>query len=68
MVIFPGQQEKCFLCGQAGHLAAECRGKQGDDALDWNVVDDTPIHKKKYQVEEQTPTISILFHLLSHYF
>ncbi|XP_043814711.1 5'-3' exoribonuclease 4 isoform X2 [Manihot esculenta] len=49
MVTLPGQQEKCFLCRQAGHLAAECRGKPGDNALDWNVVDDTPIHKKKYQ-------------------
>ncbi|CAI0384212.1 unnamed protein product [Linum tenue] len=49
MVTFSGQQDKCFQCGQAGHLAAECRSKAGGDPLDWNVENDTPIHKKKYQ-------------------
>ncbi|KAG6648500.1 hypothetical protein CIPAW_07G151800 [Carya illinoinensis] len=27
IVFTPGQQDKCFLCGQMGHLAANCEGK-----------------------------------------
>lgn len=27
VVFIPNQQDKCFLCGQVGHLAAECEGK-----------------------------------------
>ncbi|PIN24985.1 hypothetical protein CDL12_02277 [Handroanthus impetiginosus] len=40
----PGHQEKCFLCGQVGHLAAECHGQNND--RDQN---DIPVYKKKYQ-------------------
>ncbi|KNA09594.1 hypothetical protein SOVF_152220 [Spinacia oleracea] len=46
VVTLPSQQEKCFTCGQGGHLAAECRAKPD---INGNLVDDTPIYKKKYQ-------------------
>ncbi|KAK6143220.1 hypothetical protein DH2020_023568 [Rehmannia glutinosa] len=46
----PGHQEKCFLCGQVGHLAAECRGgNDRDQDPSGRFLDDIPIYKKKYQ-------------------
>ncbi|XP_043715456.1 5'-3' exoribonuclease 4-like [Telopea speciosissima] len=49
VISLPGQQEKCFICGQVGHLAAECRGREQDPDSNKKAIDDTPIHKKKYQ-------------------
>ncbi|XP_010674890.1 5'-3' exoribonuclease 4 isoform X2 [Beta vulgaris subsp. vulgaris] len=46
VVTLPSQQEKCFLCGQGGHLAADCRAKPDENG---KLVDDTPVYKKKYQ-------------------
>ncbi|KAL9249200.1 5'-3' exoribonuclease 4-like protein [Drosera capensis] len=50
VVTLPSRQEKCFLCNQVGHLAADCSGRSTDQLENSNgFVDDTPIHKKKYQ-------------------
>ncbi|KAI3734152.1 hypothetical protein L6452_13615 [Arctium lappa] len=50
VVFTPGQQDKCFICGQMGHLAATCEGKAKRKAGDYDekgVADIVP--KKPYQ-------------------
>ncbi|CAH2037750.1 unnamed protein product [Thlaspi arvense] len=52
VVFTPGQQDKCFLCGQMGHRAADCEGKvkrKAGDMLD-NSETDLVAKKKPYQL------------------
>ncbi|XP_057818492.2 5'-3' exoribonuclease 3 isoform X2 [Cryptomeria japonica] len=51
VVFMPGQEDKCFICGQMGHLAAACEGKpkrkHGD--FDEKGGEQNIIPKKPYQ-------------------
>lgn len=49
VVFTPGQQEKCFLCGQVGHLAAKCEGKAKRKAGEFDEKGDAIVPKKPYQ-------------------
>ncbi|WOL03420.1 5'-3' exoribonuclease 3 isoform X2 [Canna indica] len=50
IVFTPGQQDKCFLCGQMGHLAAECQGNAKRKAGEFDEKGgDVAVAKKPYQ-------------------
>ncbi|KAL6181118.1 hypothetical protein ACLB2K_047774 [Fragaria x ananassa] len=53
-VVYTAQQDKCFLCGQMGHLAADCQGKAKRKDVDMLDVDQKGtraevVAKKPYQ-------------------
>ncbi|KAG8054581.1 hypothetical protein GUJ93_ZPchr0001g30935 [Zizania palustris] len=49
VVYTPGQQDKCFLCGQVGHLAANCEGKAKRKAGEFDEKGEAIVPKKPYQ-------------------
>lgn len=54
VVFTPGQQDKCFLCGQPGHLAANCEGKAKRKAGEFDEKgDEVVVPKKPYQVSNE---------------
>ncbi|KAK9139875.1 hypothetical protein Scep_009556 [Stephania cephalantha] len=51
VISHPGQEEKCFVCGQVGHLAADCQTNPEIELSNSNenLNDEIPIYKRKYQ-------------------
>lgn len=48
-VVFTPGQDKCFLCGQMGHMAADCEGKAKRKAGEFDEKGDATVVKKPYQ-------------------
>jgi 5'-3' exoribonuclease 2 len=50
LVYTPEQRDKCFLCDQVGHIAANCQGKAKRKAGEFDEKGDAIVPKKPYQV------------------
>ncbi|KAI4316915.1 hypothetical protein L6164_024844 [Bauhinia variegata] len=48
-VVFTPGQDKCFLCGQMGHVAADCEGKAKRKAGEFDEKGDAVVAKKPFQ-------------------
>ncbi|XP_057427859.1 5'-3' exoribonuclease 3 isoform X2 [Lotus japonicus] len=48
-VVFTPGQDKCFICGQMGHMAAACEGKAKRKAGEFDEKGDANVAKKPYQ-------------------
>ncbi|MED6132466.1 5'-3' exoribonuclease 3 [Stylosanthes scabra] len=48
-VVFTPGQDKCFLCGQMGHMAADCEGKAKRKSGEFDEKGDPIVVKKPYQ-------------------
>lgn len=49
-VVFTPGQDKCFICGQMGHVAADCEGKAKRKAGEFDEKGNAIVAKKPYQV------------------
>ncbi|KAE9588345.1 hypothetical protein Lal_00003136 [Lupinus albus] len=48
-IVFTPGQDKCFLCGQMGHMAANCEGKAKRKAGEFDEKGDAIVAKKPFQ-------------------
>ncbi|MCI48537.1 5'-3' exoribonuclease, partial [Trifolium medium] len=48
-VVFTPRQDKCFMCGQMGHMAADCQGKLKRKAGEFDKKGDATVAKLPFQ-------------------
>ncbi|PKU72782.1 5'-3' exoribonuclease 3 [Dendrobium catenatum] len=66
IVFTPGQQDKCFLCGQMGHLAADCQGNAKRKSGEFDEKGDSDVvAKKPYQACQLLDLINHIVYFLN---
>ena len=64
-IVFTPGQDKCFLCGQMGHVAADCEGKAKRKSGDFDEKGGPVVAKKPFQVDLMKLNLRAFF-MLSH--